>query len=48
MVQLKTREQQEKALGLMKGSNICSDPDVYGAEGVWIAWWDQPKEGQWV
>ena len=48
LIQIETEAEQQVALDVLKTSSICSDPSVYGSEGSWIAWWDQPKEGKWV
>ena len=48
LLQIETEAQQNVALELMKSSSICSDFSVSGAEGTWIAWWDQNQEGEWI
>ena len=48
LLQIETEAQQNVALELMKTSSICSDFSISGAEGTWIAWWDQNQEGEWI
>ena len=48
LLQIETETQQDLALELMKTSSICSDFSISGAEGTWIAWWDQNQEGEWI
>ena len=43
-----SQSQIDYALNLMSNSKICSNPSLYGSEGVWVGWWDQNIEGRWV